>query len=197
MWNVDPGKIKCASWIYICPLCTADSRGPAAGAEERDLSQLPKFILINGECITPAICTHLLTSAGLAAAQGGFTYSWANPSLLHPCWNFRPLTLVQLLPLPRTSFVPTKPHLKAFFQPWAPQETADAYHNFHLISLHPLLYLYTHILPRLLSWDCKCKFIWTILGTNIKIFHRSHCSYPNIIIPFFCKDSVPTSTDWH
>lgn len=78
-WNVDPRKIKCASWTYICPLCTADSRGPAAGAEERDLSQFPKFILINGECITPAICTHLLTSAGLASSSGRFYIQLSKP----------------------------------------------------------------------------------------------------------------------
>lgn len=197
MWNVDPGKIKCASWIYICPLCTADSRGPAAGAEERDLSQLPKFILINGECITPAICTHLVTSAGLAAAQGGFTYSWANPSLLHPCWNFRSLTPVQLLPLPRTSFVSTRPHPKALLSnPETHKKLCCFLSSFSSsFTTFSSVFIDTHILPRLLSWGCKCTSVWTILGTNIKTSHSSHCLYPNLTVPYFCKGSV-LFTDW-
>lgn len=78
MWNVDPRKIKCASWIYICPLCTADSRGPAAGAKERDWSQLPKFILINPECITAAICTHL-THLQPCSSSGRFYIQLSKP----------------------------------------------------------------------------------------------------------------------
>lgn len=80
----------------------------------------------------------------LQAAQGGFTYSWANPALLHPRWNFRSLTLVQLLPLPRTSFVSTRSHLNPFFQLWDPQETQLLLIIIFILFHHILFCIYTH-----------------------------------------------------
>lgn len=157
MWNVDPRKVKYVSSIYICPFCTADSRGPAAGAKERSLSQLPKFILINCKHITPAIHTHLVTSAShteaLQRAEGGFTCSWANSSLLHPCRNFRFLSLIQLLHLPWTSPISTRSHLKTRLWSWNPQETtllpSTIYNLFGLFLL--FIYLYTHRHPDIFS----------------------------------------------
>lgn len=150
MWNVDPRKVKYVSSIYICLFCTADSRGPAAGAKERSFSQLPKFILINCKHITPAFHTHLVTSAShteaLQGAEGSFTCSWANSSLLHPCRNFRFLSLIQLLHLPWTSPISTRSHLKTRLWSWDPQETtllpSTIYNLFDLFLL--IIYLYTH-----------------------------------------------------
>lgn len=195
MWNVDPRKIKCTSWIYICPLCTADSRGPAAGAKERDFSQLPKFILINCECITAAICTHLVTSASLASSSGTFYIQLSKPCPPSSMLEFQiPHTSSALA---RTSFVSTGSHLKALLSSLTPTRNScflSSFSSYFTLSLS--VFIHTHILPRFLSWDCKYKSIWAILGTNIKTSLSSQCLYPNLAIPSFCRLSAHF-TDCH
>lgn len=197
MWNVDPRKIKCASWIYICPLCTADSRGPAAGAKERDLSQLPKFILINRRRITPAICTHLVTSAGLARSSGRFYIQLSKPFPPPSMLEFqithtssaptlaKSLICLHQLPSQGPSFnLETHKKLCCFLSPISAYFTSASY-----------VFIHTHVLPRLPSWDCKCKSTWTTLGTSIKTSHGSHSLYPSLTVPSFCKDSA--QIHWH
>lgn len=193
-----PKKNKVCLLDIHLPTFRADSRGPAAGAKERDLSQLPKFILINCEHITAAICTHLATSAGLASSSGRFYIQLSKPFPPPSMLEFQiphassALTLAKNLiclhqvPSQGLSFnLEIHKKLYCLLSPFSSYFTTSSY-----------AFIHTHS-TKTSPWDCRFRSIWTILGTNIKTSHSSHCLYPNLTFPSFCKDSVPTSTDWH